>query len=70
VLVGDSGEKDPEIYGALARKFPSQIHRIYIRDVTAEDANAPRYRQAFDGVRREVWSIFRMPKEIEGGLAD
>ena len=70
VLVGDSGEKDPEIYGALARKFPNQVLRIYIRDVTAENANAARYRRAFEGVKREVWSIFKEPKEIEGGLAD
>ena len=70
VLVGDSGEKDPEIYGALARKFPTQIHRIYIRDVTAEDAKAARYLRALEGVRREVWSIFKEPKEIDGGLAD
>lgn len=68
VLVGDSGEKDPEIYGAVARRFPKQIRRIYIRDVTAEDAGAARYRRAFEGVRREVWSIFKEPTEIEGGL--
>ena len=70
VLVGDSGEKDPEIYGALARKFPNQVRRMYIRDVTAEDANAVRYQRAFDGVRREVWRIFKEPKEIEGGLVE
>ncbi len=64
MLVGDSGEKDPEIYGALARKYPTQIHHIYIRDVTSEDAGAARYRRAFDGVRREVWTIFKEPKEI------
>ena len=69
-LVGDSGERDPEVYGDLARRFPDQIRRVYIRDVTGEDANAVRYRRAFDGVKREVWSIFKEAKEIEGGLAD
>src|ERR1051325_5894126 len=34
VLVGDSGEKDPEIYGLLTRKHPQQIVKILIRDVT------------------------------------
>lgn len=34
ILVGDSGERDPEIYGALARQFPAQAQRIFIRDVT------------------------------------
>ncbi len=32
VLVGDSGEQDLAIYSALARRFPSRISAIYIRD--------------------------------------
>ncbi len=31
VLVGDSGEKDPEIYAALARELPGRVRRTYIR---------------------------------------
>jgi phosphatidate phosphatase APP1 len=33
VLVGDSGEKDPEIYAAVARANPGRILAIYIREV-------------------------------------
>jgi phosphatidate phosphatase APP1 len=33
VLFGDSGEKDREIYSSLAKKYPSKIEAIYIRDV-------------------------------------
>ncbi len=33
ILVGDSGEKDPEVYRAIARLFPEQVRRIMIRDV-------------------------------------
>ena len=40
ILIGDSGERDPEIYAALARKYPQQITAIYIRDVTGEPASA------------------------------
>jgi len=36
VLVGDSGEKDPEVYRAIQRMFPQQVRRILIRDVLAE----------------------------------
>lgn len=32
LLVGDSGEKDPEIYRQLADEFPGRVLRIYIRD--------------------------------------
>ena len=35
VLIGDSGEKDPEIYQQVVRTFPGRILAVYIRDVTA-----------------------------------
>ncbi|MDX1546705.1 MAG: phosphatase domain-containing protein [Rhodothermales bacterium] len=36
VLVGDSGQHDPEIYRQVVDDFPGRIRAIYIRDVTAE----------------------------------
>jgi hypothetical protein len=33
ILVGDSGEKDPEMYAKIAAKHPRQIVRICIRQV-------------------------------------
>ncbi len=34
ILVGDSGQEDPEIYGALVTEFPGRILAIYIRNVS------------------------------------
>ncbi len=68
ILVGDSGERDPEIYGALARNFPGQIHRIFIRDVTGEDAKAARYTAAFKDLPGEKWRVFRQPEEIRDAV--
>jgi len=65
MLVGDSGERDPEIYGELARQFPDQILRIVIRDVTNESAEAARYQRAFREVPAGKWQIFRAPEEIK-----
>ena len=61
VLVGDSGEKDPEIYGALARKHSKQVVQILIRDVTDEPQAAPRYRKAFRELPEGLWQIFQKP---------
>ena len=36
VLIGDSGEKDPEIYSDLVRDHPARVRTIYIRNVTAD----------------------------------
>ena len=34
ILVGDSGQEDPEIYGELVTEFPGRILAIYIRNVS------------------------------------
>lgn len=33
ILIGDSGEKDAEIYTTIAKAFPDQVKAIYIHDV-------------------------------------
>lgn len=43
VLVGDSGERDPEIYAELAKRFPDQVKAILIRNVTGESLTSPRF---------------------------
>jgi hypothetical protein len=50
ILIGDSGEKDPEIYGKIARAYPGRVKHIYIRKVTPEGADDARYKDAFDGI--------------------
>lgn len=35
ILIGDSGEQDPEIYSSIVDEFPGRIAAIYIRDVSA-----------------------------------
>jgi phosphatidate phosphatase APP1 len=63
VLVGDSGQKDPEIFGELARRYPRQVRRIFIRNL-GDSGQTPRYRAAFGGVNPESWSIFRDPAAL------
>lgn len=36
VLIGDSGQKDPEIYQQIVQQYPGRIKVIYIRDVAPE----------------------------------
>ncbi len=61
VLVGDSGERDPEVYGAVAREQPTRVAAVLIRNVSDEDGDAPRYAQAFAGVARKRWQVFTDP---------
>lgn len=36
ILIGDSGEQDPEIYAEIVRRFPQRILVIYIRNVNLD----------------------------------
>jgi phosphatidate phosphatase APP1 len=38
VLIGDSGEHDPEIYAAVLRRSPDRVRAIYIRSVSRDPA--------------------------------
>ncbi len=42
VLVGDSGERDPEVYALIRREFPDRVAAIFIHDV-GRSANAARF---------------------------
>jgi phosphatidate phosphatase APP1 len=41
ILIGDSGEQDPEIYGDIVRRFPGRIGAVYIRAVTKRKVAMP-----------------------------
>ena len=64
VLVGDSGERDPEIYGHVARSFPNQIQRIVIRRVEGRRLSDERLRKAFRQLPDNTWQIFDDPSEL------
>ncbi len=49
VLIGDSGERDPEIYQKVVREHPGRISAVYIRDVTTTERDA-----VVHGISREL----------------
>ena len=64
VLVGDSGEKDPEIYRFLARRFPHRIAAILIRNVKARPLDSKRLRKLRAMDPATQLRIFEHPAEI------
>ncbi len=66
LLIGDSGEQDPEIYSRLATQHPEQIAAVFIRNVTEESADDPR----FEGLRKSLGTErFRLFEDV-GSLVD
>ncbi|WP_169743904.1 App1 family protein [Deinococcus misasensis] len=62
LLIGDSGEKDPEIYQQIVTEFPKQIKAVYIRNVTP----GPEREQTVQTIAQHVQSMgvpFLMAKD-------
>jgi hypothetical protein len=60
VLVGDSGEKDPEVYADIAKGYPDQIKAIFIRNVN-NDTDPARLQGLSNTIQ---WAYFDDPKEL------
>jgi Uncharacterized conserved protein (DUF2183) len=58
-LVGDSGEKDPEIFHEIRRTFPGQVQEIIIRDVVDE-------RNKAGSMRLEGMTVIEAPAILRG----
>ena len=57
ILLGDSGEKDPEVYGRLLELYGEQIKQVYIHNVSEESLDAPRFQEAFSDDTSKVTLI-------------
>lgn len=64
VLIGDSGEQDPEIYGHLSRNYPNQILGCFIRNVTSASRDEARFVDAFAGVKMDRWQLFDEAEQL------
>lgn len=64
VLIGDSGEKDPEIYADFQRRYPARIERVFIRNVTNAKPDDARFAKVFAGIEAARWQLFRTPDEL------
>lgn len=57
ILIGDSGEHDPEVYARIYAEFPNQIKSIKIRAVPESDLSEARFEKTFAGLPKGVWRI-------------
>ena len=62
ILIGDSGEHDPEVYTEIYRKFPNNIQSIQIRVVEGSDMNIERFNKLFKVAPKVLWKIFSAPE--------
>jgi hypothetical protein len=70
ILVGDSGEQDPEVYGLIAREHRGRIVHVFIRRVDGADNTDARFVRAFRDLADERWTVFTDPAALTPAFAD
>ncbi len=70
ILIGDTGEQDPEIFAKVARKHPRQILAIFIRNVTTEAIGNPRFTAVQEGLGQVRFQLFDEPESLLPVLSD
>lgn len=63
VLIGDSGEHDPDVYAEIYKQFPKSIKSIQIRAVDGSDLSDARFAETFKSVPESLWQVFKSPPE-------
>ena len=61
ILIGDSGEHDPEVYANIYKTFPDNIKSIQIREVIGSDLTTKRFKKTFAKVPKTIWQTFSKP---------
>lgn len=70
VLVGDTGERDPEIYAALLRSHGERVAKVYLRDTGSmpDAALQARLSSVFAGLPAGSWGAFQDASEVQDDL--
>ncbi len=63
ILVGDSGEKDPEIYAKICRQFPNQVLALFIRELPERPMSEDR-RGKFKSIPHTQVEVFRETNQL------
>ncbi len=70
VMIGDSGEKDPEIYGKIGRKYPGRIKALLIRDIEHRPMEPDRSRKLHEAIPHGLVGQFRNAEELRHLTSD
>ncbi len=65
ILIGDSGEHDPEIYAQIYQEFSENIQQILIRAVPDSVLSEARFQTTFAGLPKDSWKILKDIKDTD-----
>ena len=70
ILIGDSGEEDPEAYAQLMTEFPDQIVLCLIRNITNESLKNARMSRVFGAQFKSRVHLFETTEELPALVQD
>ncbi len=65
VLIGDSGEKDPEIYRKICRQFPNRVKALFIREIDERPLDEERDRKLAGAINGGIYGKFRDADQLK-----
>jgi len=67
VLIGDAGERDPEVYGEIVKAFPERVLAVYVRDVSRGDKTDSALTQRMTTLfgDKVFWMVFKNAETID-----
>lgn len=68
ILIGDSGQHDPEVYSELVTHRPHQVKAIYIRDVSAEESRDSEVLRLAEKTREQQIDLCLVENTVEAAL--
>lgn len=64
LLIGDSGERDPEIYAKIAKRFSRQVREVWIRDIPGNPMTDLRRERLASWMKGIPLRVFTEPTEL------
>lgn len=68
ILIGDSGEQDPEIYREVVRKYPQRIRAIYIRSVNLKTERVHAIDKLIDEISETGCQLVLAPDTVHAAV--
>ena len=69
ILIGDSGEKDPEIYRKICRKYSDQVAGLFIRDIKHNPVDAERLAKCRDALPNAICDKFESADDLRESVS-
>lgn len=68
VLIGDSGQRDAELYATIVEEYPKRVKAVLIRNVS-DDLRAEEIVELYDRMRHDNTPMFLVKDSLEAGQA-